>query len=413
MTTKLHISSATRFIVAMFRIVAGIEDNFGRTLIQMLEKQYPGQKITKYTGTALGNKMIAIARGQLQGNFDRAYDAVQDYLTYLSTGVGPTDSEIKVDADGFVLDPYGKPKLTKKGEKVRPEDLRGKTFGQQWNFAKDFEKIEDALGAALRNLKTRAMSYSKTSKNRSKYMGGIDDEFGKRGEDGGAPSGGEAFIPNKSGFLAEALDDQISIQNFVNVIQDSIPDLEESLTPDCRKLFDVIFNDDNGGFGSDISQNMNQASALKAKYPELWEKNEKRWSGFVGGLRKKLLDEIWDFVNNDLADYEYDILKDEFFKDASPSAIREGERSKGNEKAEYQQGLDERKLSAALWRKENGSMKDDDERVINQLSKKLKDQGIDVSKIPLVEAPSIKTWKIQKTSSSKIMDIAYRIVGMV
>ncbi|HEY8094510.1 MAG TPA: hypothetical protein VIE65_00255, partial [Methylobacter sp.] len=69
----------------MFRLYAGIESDFGKAILDILRKQYPDQEITE-SPAAVGNKLMAIARKQLQNSDQDAMDAIQDLLTYLTTG---------------------------------------------------------------------------------------------------------------------------------------------------------------------------------------------------------------------------------------------------------------------------------------------------------------------------------------
>lgn len=48
--------------------------------------------------------------------------------------------------------------------------------------------------------------------------------------------------------------------------------------------------------GNPVKENMGQSTALKERRPDLFKKNEKRWSGFVGDLRKKLLAKLEDYI---------------------------------------------------------------------------------------------------------------------
>ena len=41
MATQVRLASSTRLILAMFQLIAAIEDNFGRALFDILSKQYP------------------------------------------------------------------------------------------------------------------------------------------------------------------------------------------------------------------------------------------------------------------------------------------------------------------------------------------------------------------------------------
>ena len=79
------LANSIRLIMAMLKLVAGIEANFGRALLDILARQYPEAKaeIAKEQPAALGGRMLAMARRELQNDNQAAMDAVQDFLTYL------------------------------------------------------------------------------------------------------------------------------------------------------------------------------------------------------------------------------------------------------------------------------------------------------------------------------------------
>jgi hypothetical protein len=232
-------------------------------------------------------------------------------------------------------------------------------------------------------------SISKTKKKKQEKS--VDDAFGVRGEGGGDPEGGEGRLPTdpESG-LGKALDDKAAVKSFLDVIDEHIEDIKQFLSPDTRKLFDLIFEDEIGSFSSDIKENMGQASALKEKYPELYEKNAKRWSGFVGDLRKKLLTEIWNYIETEMSNKDFARLRDQFFSDVDPSVVRKLEREKSKGKDDYQKGLDERKLSRLKAKKESGSLTSQEQKDFDRLAKRLSEQGVDIDAIPAGKAASTR-----------------------
>jgi hypothetical protein len=378
---SVRLSSSFRLILAMFNLAAGIEDGFGKAVVDILKKQYPGQKV-EVNPSSVGHKLMAIAKKQNQGNEQRAMDAVQDFLSYIVGAGAGTVKEVEGQG-GDTETKY--------------------TRGREWDFATDTaDTWQAALDAIYANMRLRSMSKSMENSKRKKIERSIDDAYGKRGEDGGSPDGGEGRMPTPDeNSLSKALDDQTAIKSFMDMMDDLIPDLRNHLSTDALKLFELIFDDEVGGFGSDIKDNMNQASALKEKYPDLYKKNEKRWSGFVGDLRKKLLDEIWDFIDNNMTSDEYQSLKDMFFSDTTPEEVRKIEKGKSQGKLDYQQGIDERKLSRLTWKKENESLDPKEEVSLKNLEKKLRDQGVDVDSIEPQEKPDDKSWKLHNKATPK------------
>lgn len=374
---RFQIAASVRLILAMFRIIAGIEEGFGKAVLDILRKQYPDQDVNASPGS-VGSRLLGISRKQNQGDDERAMDALQDFLTYISVG-----------ANG----------------------------GKGWDFAKDFDTWQKALDAIYSNVRTRAMTKSIENQKRRKREKSIDDAYGTRGEGGGDPEGGEARMPTPDeNSLSKSLDDQAAVKQFVSVLDERLPELKESLSEDTRKLFDLIYEDGVGGFGSDIKDNMNQATEFMKKHPELYEKNSKRWSGYVGDLRKKLLTEILDFVDTHLDRADREVLRDQFFTDTTPAKVRQLERDKSRGKLDYQQGLDERKLSRWKWKAQNGGLTPAEQTSYGNLEKKLRAQGVDVDSIQPMEKPDAKSWQLHSKAASalslsNIMLIAARVAA--
>jgi hypothetical protein len=354
MVQPVRIAASIRLILAMFRLCAGIEEGFGRALINIIQKSFPDQKIT-ISPSAVGGKLMGIARKQLQYNDTDAVDAVQDLLTYLSVGSKyETDAKGKVqyDADGEPV-PRAKAKM--------------------WDFSKDFDTWNKALDAVYSNLRTTAITRSKVKTKRKKKERSIDQAYGVR-EEGGAPEGGEARMPTpEENPLGMALDTKSAVREFINLIDKHVPRLREFLTEDARKLFDLIYDDEVGSFGSDIQENMGQATLFKEKHPELYEKNAKRWSGYVGDLRKDLSKQIWEYIQDNMTNRDFKRLSDEFFSDISPSVLEKKKLEKEQGKLDYQHGIDLRKILRLRDKeKAEGALNPKDQTTLDNLTKKLK-----------------------------------------
>ncbi len=362
---RARIAAPIRFILAMMHLYAGFESDAGKAILNILRKQYPGQEITETAGS-IGAKLMSIARKQLQGNDTDSMDAIQNFLAYITTG-----STNETDEKGVV-------KRDENGDPIM------RSTGKPWDFTKDFTSWNDALRAMFNNLRTTAMSGSMGKSRRKKNERSVDDAFGTRDEDGGAKGNGEGRMPTPDTTeLGKALDDHAAAKEFFDAISDWLPDLEETLDPEEKIIFDSIMDDDGGSFGSDIKENMGHASLLKEKFqeklPGVYAKHEKRWSGFVGDTKKKLLKKITDFAEKELPESVYDTLYD--MHGADPKESEKLEQKKDQGKADYQKGIDERKvarLKAEAEEKGSSFSKQDE---LDRLSKKLKGMGVDVEAI--------------------------------
>jgi hypothetical protein len=352
------IAASTRFILAMFRLIASVQSDLGNSLLSLIEPYFPGQIKPedrvgegKANPARIGGRMLAVARKEVQGNDDRARDLLGDWLTYM--------------------------------------------VGRKQDFSKDFATWDKAVDACMTNIRRRGISESQGHiKKRRK-----EESLTKGGKDGDAPSGEETSLPTK-GALGRALDDQVAIKQFVELLDEHMGDLRTSLPENEQKLFDLIFEDNVGSFASDIKDNMNQASAMKEKYPDLFKANEKRWSGFIGDLRKKLLNSIWNYIDKHMTQEEYRILKETFYGDVDPSYVRRKENEKVTERLDYQQGLDERKISRWKWEEENGKFDESERKSFDNLKKKLETAGVNTNAILAEEKPKIENWRIQKVKKS-------------
>jgi hypothetical protein len=374
----VRISASIRLIYAMFRLYADIETGFGKAIIDILKKQYPDQNVTA-SPASVGHKMMAIAKKQNQQDPQRSMDALQDFLTYISTG-----SEFEKNDKGEYV--YETDPETGKKERVPRRNP------SPWNFRKDFDTWEEALNAIYSNIRLRGITHSKGWTDSQKKTKDIDKAFGTRPEGGGAPEGGEGKIPTPTDTpLGKALDDKAAIKEFIDLIDSYIPELKASLTPASRALFELVFDDNIGSFGSDVKENMGQASALKDKLlstesgKKIYEANAKRWAGFVGDTRKKLLNEIWSFIDKNMTPGDYEALRETFFSDTSPRDVKTFQKKKEQERVDYQRGLDERKYGREKWKDLNGLLDEKGKKSFKNLEDKLKKEGVDVSTIEAVE----------------------------
>lgn len=394
LAASLRLSGSFRLILAVWRLRADAQQDIGKAVIHILKNQYPDQDIT-VSPSEVGRRLTYIAEKELQKNPQDALDSIMDFLTYISTG-----SKYEMDADGKVVYEEGAD-----GES-RPKP---RSKANPWNFAKDFPKWEDALKAIYTNLKRRSIDKSKTKARRRQNEESVDEAFGTRGEGGGPSEGGEARTPTPDATaLGKALDDKAAIKEFIEVIDKHIGDLREGLPLEQQVLFDLVFEDEVGSFGSDIKENMGQATALKEKLtgadatPEmqaLFKKNEKRWSGFVGDTRKKLLNSIRDFVEEQLPQADIDVLWSEFFSDTTPESVVRKEKEGMQDKEQYQTDIDTRKLGRLKWKKENDEeLSDKEAKEYDRLVTKLEKAGIKEDSVKALN-PEQKGKKLKKSAS--------------
>lgn len=387
-----RIAPSIRLAYTIFRLAAGIEEGFGKAIIDILKQQYPNAEEEMETEgiipSKVGGKLLAIARKELQYNDIEAMDAAQDLLTYIATGSQyETGPEGQVERDEI---PATKYKKTKEGEIIEVPDPEASPTSlpkkrekpKPFDFTKGSKTWKEALGNIYSNMRTTAMSRSMGKFKKKEVETGIEEAFGRR-TDEGKFEGAEEHLPDvDEGGVSKALDDRAAVKAFMDVMDEYIPRLEESLSKDTNKLFNLIFFEEIGGFGSDIKENMGQASALKKKYPEMFEANKKRWSGFVGDLRKQLLQEIHTFIEKKLPQGTYEKLYEDFFSDTTPREVEKLEEGKVKEREDYQRGIDERKVADYKWFEEQGhELPAKDQKSFDNLKKKFKKQGINIDEI--------------------------------
>lgn len=199
-------------------------------------------------------------------------------------------------------------------------------------YLSDAEDVQEAFGFMTHQVRQRGRD---AMKKRQTWKKRIDPDL----ETSDSDAGDDSAIPSDEPGMPD-LADQASVKSFLEVIDEHVPDLMDSLPPDEASLFKVIFEEGIGAFTSGIDENMNQSTALKELDPELYERNKKRWSGFVGDLRKRLLQSIWKYLDEEMSNKDYLRIKDEFFSDADPDAVRKQERKKEQGKVDEKLGRD-------------------------------------------------------------------------
>ena len=469
-----RISSSIRLAYVMYRLAADIETQFGQYILDILNRQYPeGKDENKLSATQIGHIMVNAAKKELQNDYEASLDAVQDFLFKIMKRADRPEFDFKAKTKS------GKPgartwkaalnnmlsnvrttamstSMRRFQSKLSPEeeyaDLlfkkqnQGKTpvpgsmdehVKQQKRFLKPWtpedtkrlKTLEKALEQEGIDPKTIKPAIGKYKGQREKS---IDDAFGTRGEDGGDPSGGEGRIPDMGEGIGGALDEKAAIKEFMDLLSVEIPNLRKTLSTEEDALFDLIFYEDVGSLGSDIKANMGQASEFKDKLmqtPEgqaIVQKNDKRWSGFVGDTRKRLLVKINDFVENVLSPAQQRVLYDTFYSDTTEGDVDALADKKEQEKLGYQQGIDERKIARWKWEIQNiGPLSPKDQKSYTALMRKLQDQGVDANAIEPDEKPegSAKTTVIKRTipdasaapgsQQASVMQIASRIAASV
>lgn len=421
-----RVAASLRLIMAMFRLTAGIQTNFGRAVLDILKAQYPEQKAEiDLTADQIGGMLLAKARRELQNDDAAAQDAVQDWLLkihraktdFRNHSGGGQGADNWRQALRNMLNNVRTTAMSqsmKKFRKIDPSDKEAygdlkwkkkQSESGKYDWSEDEETEMNELADALRKdgedpdeiPAEKAVRKGQRTKT-------IDEAFGKRDEGGGDPSGGEANVPQgEASGLGRALDNTAALKEFYDLIDDHIDDLKATLSPDVRALFDIVFDYEIGGFGSDIKENMGQASELKnyltegvvekkkvreptAETKKLYEDNAKRWSGFVGDLRQKLMKEIWNYLDKHLTQDEYNVLKETFYGDTTPGDVRKIEKKKIDDKASYQKGIDERKIARLKWEKANGTLDAKKFGELDSLTKKLGEE--ELGKFKAKENPS-------------------------
>ncbi len=94
----------------------------------------------------------------------------------------------------------------------------------------------------------------------------------------------------------------------------------------------------------------------------------------------------------------------------SPAEVRSKEKEKAGGKADYQQGIDERKLSKWKWQEQNGGLDEKNKKSFEALKAKLVKQGVDVEAIPAQENPDAKKWTLHsKRAAFDLIAVSSRV----
>lgn len=423
MLTRL--SASTRFILAVLRLSADIADGFGRAVISILQKQYPDMKremaedpqYKENAAASIGHKMIAIARKQLQYNEQDAYDAIQDLLTYIASSKFDFKAETKKGKPGAptwraalnniyanlrsraMSHSFKKFKSGKFTDEERYADMlwrRNQVIqgNKRYEWSDDDDDEIEKLGKALLSRGVDVKKIVPTKLRRKNVRDkSLDEAFGKRGEEGGAPEGGAGRIPQgmetKEGM---ANDEKAAKKSFLETLDKLVPDMKSSFPltaeklPAQRFLFDFIFEEDGSGtFLPDIKANMGQATDFRNYLEEIsmragpnakeakaiLDRYGKRWSGFVGDTRMRLMKSIQDFVEQYLPEDEYEQLWNEFFSDVTPQGAEKAQSKGEADQLSYQRGLDLRKILRQQEREKVGLLSPKDKKDLNNLRQRV------------------------------------------
>lgn len=450
-----RVAASVRLILAMFRLYGNLEAGFGKAVLDILKAQYPesvSEIESTVTPSQIGRQLVQKAKKEVQNDEQAAYDVVQDWLVKVTNAKTDFRGD-KLNDDGSVKSKGAKDWRTALNNilnnirmqgintsqrkyrdvtsdedkyagllyfKQKYEENEGKRArgGFKWNPDKEKE-----LAFLAKKLKDSGIDPSTIEPKRPSRDGQrtrtLDEAFGKSDGEGGDPTGGEGNVPTGGGIggggaLGKPLDEKAALREFYDLLDEHVPDLKKTLSEETLPLFMLVYDLDIGGFGSDIKDNMGQASELKnlltsgevemreetVEDPETkkkvkqevpgtgrkvpgypteaskaqYEGNSKRWTGYVGDLRKKLLEEIWSYLDRYMSQGEYNVLKDMFFADADPAAVRKVEKDKAKEQKGYQRGIDERKVARIKWELENGQPKR--AKDLEQLTKKFGEEEL-------------------------------------
>jgi hypothetical protein len=417
------------------RLSADIAEGFGRAILSILQKQYPemrremaeDEKYKENPAAAVGHKLLAIARKQLQYNDQDAYDAIQDFLVYLTSSNFQFKSPTKRGNPGAstwrhalgnifsnmhtraMSHSFKKFKAGKHTEEDLYSDLkwRKNQFDQgnkRYNWTED---DEDELARLEQALRTKNVDINKIvpTKLRRKNTRDktLDEAFGKRDE-GGSPSGGLERMPvSPESSMGMPSDERAAKKSFMEVLDEVVPDLQNELnqpeyrtvdrTPDFpvglpaqRFLFEYIMSEEGtGSFLPDIKANMGQASEFRdwleerATRPgpngkearEVLKRYAKRWSGFVGDTRLKLMKSVQSFMEDALPEQEYEQLWNEFFSDTTPRQVEKLKERRDLEAVRYQRGRDLRALIRMMESSKLGLLSTKEQSDMTKLKQKI------------------------------------------
>jgi hypothetical protein len=422
---RTHLSASTRLILAVLRLSADIAEGFGRAVIDILSKQYPEMKkemaedpqFAENPAASIGHKLVAIARKQLQYNDQDAYDAIQDLLVYIVTSKFDFKAETKKGNPGastwkkalsnIYANLHAKAmshsfKKFKSGKHTDEEiyaDLiwrRTQALGENSRYTwtdKDDEELMNVGNRLVKNgvdIKSIAPTKLRRKNVRDKSL---DEAFGKRGEGGEGPEGGVGRMPQDADTIeGMPLDEKAAKKSFLDALDQLIPDLKQSFPltndklPAQRMLFDFIFDEDGSGtFLPDVKANMGQATDFRNYLEEIstragpnakeaqaiLKRYGKRWSGFVGDTRTRLMKSIQNFVEEYLPENEYEQLWNAFYSDITPQSAEKIQTRKNLEQLSYLRNVDLRKLLRMEERQKLGLLSDKETKERSSLRQRL------------------------------------------
>lgn len=373
----------------------------GRAILDILKSQFkdPENPITA-TPSEVGNIMVSQARKELQGDKSEAYDVVQEFLTYIIKSKYDFTADTEKGSKGAknwqqaLRNIYNNVRrkaisVSKKRFRETPSSKEESYAHLLWQkeqsksnpkvtWTPDDQKKLDAIGKKLTEdgVKISEIEPQEFSKSGRRNKS-IDEAFGTSPEGGGPAEGGEGKLSQpEDSWLGTALDDQKHAKDFFSAIDSVVPRLRQSLPPEQRILFDVIYEDEEGGFGSNIDENMNQSRsfierAMKEGNSDIAARVKKR-PGLLTELRAKLLTNIRKFVESNLSKEEFNVLEDEFLSDVSLDAQERSELDKLRKKYEHWRGIDERKRQKILDDMKSG--KDVDPKELDKIQNRIEIQ---------------------------------------
>ena len=427
---QTRLSASTRFILAVLRLSADIAEGFGKAVVNILQSQYPEMKkemaedsqYRENAAASIGHKLVAIARKQLQYNEQDAYDAIQDLLVYITSSKFDFKAKTKKGKPGAstwrqalnniyanlraraMSHSFKKFKAGKHTDEDRYADMmwrRNQVINGNPRYTwtdEDDEDLEE-LGRQLLTKKVDLKQIVPTKLRRKNVRDkSIDEAFGKRGEEGGAPEGGLARMPQSvkpEDMMGMPVDEKAAKKSFLETLDQLIPDLRRNLPmtadrlPAQRFLFDFVFEEDGSGtFLPDIKANMGQATDFRNYLEEIamrqgpnaaeargiLNRYGKRWSGFVGDTRQRLMESIQKFVEEYLPEHKYEQLWNEFFTDLSPQAAEKAQLRGEAAQLSYQRGLDLRKILRQQERDKLGMLPAKDKTDLVKLMQRVKNE---------------------------------------
>ncbi len=437
---NIHIAPSIRLLLAMFNLQAAIADslktNWGNLIQKILREQFPDAEFDM-TAYQMGDQVFRKALRELQFNEEDASDAVQDFLMYIASAKtdfrkpskrSPGAANWKQAYRFLLRNLRGRAmsKSFKKFRRIKPSDkelladLKWKKEQAKLGKFKWDEESDEMMDEYIDKLEEIGEDVSDTAippkklERRGQRVKTLDETFGKRSEEGDAPSGGEHYIPTpETSALGRSLETHTAIKQFMDLIDEHIPDMRKTFSEEEELLFKIIYDYGIGTFGTDLKENMNLSAVmklmgeegketekrekgvedvpadLKSKYKNLYDKNKMRWSQYVGKLRGGLLKKIIDYIESHLTSQEFAILRDMFYVDITPKRVREQERAKGQTKVTEQAGKDERSIAHLRWDEQQGTISLTDKRRLETLIDKLTYQGIDKRRMQELERKEI------------------------